>query len=322
MPSNIRNFLISFLLASVFFSFTAYYAVQALRVIMFESDDTPVEELPSELPAETSDDVDSGDIISGGSMLNILLIGTDYQPEIFSDYTVPGNSLANERQKIAETILFVSFNTRSKSLIICPIPAKTQVKVDGTNMTLGQSFNYKNSVFIVEKVSQMTGVSINYYATVTMQGLATIIDRLGGMQFNVPCDMSYEDLSQNLVIDLKEGRQNLSGDQVLQLLRYNGYDDADNTGSARTALQGEVAYALLQQKANYTNKLAAAELFLELSKYMDTNLTIADVSTYLSVVFGYGGLNYVPIEYPGAYTARYFTPNTDSAKEIFSNYFS
>lgn len=321
MPSNIRNFLISFLLSSVFFSFTAYFAVQAIRVIMFETDDPVVADFPSEQQPDDSD-LPSEQPLPGGAVLNILLIGTDYQPAIFNDYVVPDNTLANERMKIAETILFVSFNTNSGSLVICPIPSKTLVSVDGVNMTLGRAYHYKNSAFVADKVSTMIGVSVNYYATVTIQGLADIIDYLGGMTYDVPCDMEYKDEAQNLEIDLKAGRQSLTGDQVLQMLRYNGYEDADGTNAARTALQGQFAYELLRQQATYTHKKNAVELFTVLSPYVETNFTLENLTTYLSVIFGYGTLNYVPLEYPGAYTTRFFTPNVDSAKEIFAPYCS
>ncbi len=46
------------------------------------------------------------------------------------------------------------------------------------------------------------------------------IDLMGGVYFDVPFDMDYEDASQNLSIHIPAGYQCLSGEQCVQLCRY------------------------------------------------------------------------------------------------------
>ena len=52
------------------------------------------------------------------------------------------------------------------------------------------------------------------------QALIKLVDVVGGVDFYVPMDMKYDDPSQDLYINLKEGQQTLNGDKAEQLLRY------------------------------------------------------------------------------------------------------
>ena len=45
------------------------------------------------------------------------------------------------------------------------------------------------------------------------------------MEFYVPIDMKYDDTSQDLHINLKEGMQKLNGDQAEQVLRFRHNND-------------------------------------------------------------------------------------------------
>ena len=64
-------------------------------------------------------------------------------------------------------------------------------------------------------------------------GIAEIVDVIGGVDYDVPFDMSYHDASQDLSIEFKKGYQHLDGEEVVEYLRWRhnddgtGYDDGD-----------------------------------------------------------------------------------------------
>jgi LCP family protein required for cell wall assembly len=74
-----------------------------------------------------------------------------------------------------------------------------------------------------EIVSIITGLEIDYMATVDVNGFADIVDVVGGVEFYVPQRMYYNDPVQDLYIDLYEGLQVLDGNQAEQLVRYRKY---------------------------------------------------------------------------------------------------
>ena len=52
------------------------------------------------------------------------------------------------------------------------------------------------------------------------QALIKLVDTIGGVKFYVPRDMKYDDPSQDLHIDLKQGMQTINGEKAEQLLRF------------------------------------------------------------------------------------------------------
>lgn len=60
----------------------------------------------------------------------------------------------------------------------------------------------------LEAVNEITGLDIKYYVVVKTEALIKLVDVIGGITFDVPIDMNYDDTSQNLHIHLKAGEQN------------------------------------------------------------------------------------------------------------------
>ena len=71
------------------------------------------------------------------------------------------------------------------------------------------------------------------YVVANFDGIAEIVDVIGGVDYDVPFDMSYHDASQDLSIEFKKGYQHLDGEEVVEYLRWRhnddgtGYDDGD-----------------------------------------------------------------------------------------------
>lgn len=81
-------------------------------------------------------------------------------------------------------------------------------------------YSEKNPEKILSKVNEITGLSINYYVKVDNKALIKLVDILGGVEFDVPIDMNYDDKSQNLHIHLKKGVQVINGEKAEMLLRF------------------------------------------------------------------------------------------------------
>ena len=81
---------------------------------------------------------------------------------------------------------------------------------------------------MIEKIKEITGMPIHYYCEVNFIGIREIVDILGGVDYDVPMKMDYEDPEQDLYIHLEKGPQHLDGDKAEQLLRFRkGYANQD-----------------------------------------------------------------------------------------------
>jgi len=80
---------------------------------------------------------------------------------------------------------------------------------------------------VQELLEDKLSLSIDYYVEMDMSDIEDMIDALGGVKFNVPRNMKYEDPEQGLYIDLQSGTQILNGDEACQLLQFRSYSSGD-----------------------------------------------------------------------------------------------
>ena len=78
-----------------------------------------------------------------------------------------------------------------------------------------------------EIASIITGLEIDYMASIDVYGFTELVDIVGGVEFDVPERMKYTDPVQDLYIDLQKGVQILDGDKAEQLVRYRKYTMGD-----------------------------------------------------------------------------------------------
>ena len=86
---------------------------------------------------------------------------------------------------------------------------------------------------------------------VSLDAFVDIVDLMGGIEFDVPMDMFYEDPSQDLYIDLKAGLQKLDGYEAMGLVRFRkGYVDQD---LGRVDIQRQFISACMDQWLTISN---------------------------------------------------------------------
>ena len=69
--------------------------------------------------------------------------------------------------------------------------------------------------------SRAGGFQPDYTFVVEWEAVGEVVDAVGGVNFDVPRRMYYNDLTQHFKIDLQKGYQKLNGSQAMQLLRYH-----------------------------------------------------------------------------------------------------
>ncbi len=122
---------------------------------------------------------------------------------------------------------------------------------------------------------EMLGFPMDGYVLINLDAFCEVIDLMGGVWFDVPQDMFYEDPTQDLYIDLKAGRQLLDGENAMGLVRYRkGYNSQD---IQRTKVQQEFLLAAAKQMLtldNLVNIQKFAEIFAE---HVTTDMTVGNL---------------------------------------------
>ena len=143
-----------------------------------------------------------------------------------------------QSQNLTDTLLVCSYDPKIQDVALLSIPRDTFV---GRNKNTATGFDKINALYqldpnkLLNKVNDITGLEINYYIKVDTQGLMDLVDSVGGIYFDVPIDMDYDDSSQKLAIHLKAGYQLLDGNKAEQVLRFRH----NNDGSTYPAEYGQ-----------------------------------------------------------------------------------
>lgn len=128
---------------------------------------------------------------------------------------------------------------------------------------------------LLQRVGECIGFQPDGLLLVDLDGLAGLVDVMGGVTFDVPQDMYYDDPSQDLHIALNAGEQRLDGKQAVGLVRFrSGYAEAD---IKRTEVQRDFLRAAAKQWIS--PKLAAKipALLSWTKEYVETDLTTANL---------------------------------------------
>jgi len=333
--SAVRNFILTALLSLLIFGLLAYGLVQfTTSAFSLGTDRNQDGETTNE--AETGDPlgtdtpiVDPDDLINlKGESFTALLVGVDYQPDVYPDYEVREGELTPEgfpkepRRVEADTVILLRVNKETGECVFCPIPATTQISVNGIPCQLQNLYAMENGIeLLCTKVMTMTGLPIDYYAVIDIGSFATLIDELGGITYFVETDMYYVDESIGLTIDLRRGSQKLNGEKALKMLRYWSYADGD---VSRRKCAVNFLKELFRKVLSQVKAEDAAMTYVKYAELFQTNFTLQDLSENVDLIFAYSKMTIVNYDYPGTTVGdgkdAPFTPNVQKAIEYFSKY--
>ena len=212
--------------------------------------------------------------------------------------------------KLTDTIILCSYNPETQSASMISIPRDTFV---GKNKSQAKGSDKINSLYnksperLLNTVSNMTGIDVDYYAVVKTQALIEIVDIVGGVDFEVPIDMDYDDPTQDLHIHLKQGMQKIDGEEAEQLLRFRH----NNDGSSYPANYGDNDYGRMKtqrafitetvkQTINLKNIFKSKSIIDTVFANIETNLVFDDLVPYLPTAVDFEIDSIVSNQLPGA----------------------
>lgn len=211
--------------------------------------------------------------------------------------------------KNTDVLMLASLDTNSGEIHIVQIPRDTFINREVGGFT---TFHRVNAVFtaiynrqrsqgkteaaakhlamqdLQKRLSEALCINIDEYALINTEGFRDVIDAVGGVVYDVPQDMDYDDPEQNLYIHLKAGTQLLDGNHAEQLIRYrkgndgNGYATGD---MERVSLRGDFMISALRQVKDKIGILGMIELIPSLKTHVSTSMSAQDMVFYAKTVY-------------------------------------
>ena len=193
--------------------------------------------------------------------------------------------------ELTDTIMVVSYDPKTQEATLLSIPRDTYI---GKNKASANSYDKINALYqkgpekTLEAVNQITGLDIKYYAVIDNQALIKTVDAIGGVDFDVPIRMKYDDPTQDLEIDLQPGMQRIDGAKAEQLLRFRHNNDGTSYSSeygdndlGRMRTQREFISETVRQTLQFKNIMKLGELIDIAYQNVQTNIQLSNVKDYL-----------------------------------------
>ena len=199
--------------------------------------------------------------------------------------------------ELADTIMVCSYNPENQKAAIISIPRDTFVGKNKNKAKGSDKINskYRKGIDILqENVEDLIGINIDKYVVVKTSMLIDIVDSIGGVDFEVPIDMKYDDPTQNLHINLNKGMQKIDGEKAEQLLRFRHNNDGTsypsdygNNDLGRMRTQREFIKAVMKQTIDIKNIFKIKDLVDVVFNKLDTNMNKGEIISYIPYVLNF-----------------------------------
>ena len=186
-----------------------------------------------------------------------------------------------------DTLMVASYDTVGQKVGVVSIPRDTLVRNDFPK--INGIYAREGIEGLKEEVSQLTGVPIDYYVMVDIQGFIRLVDEVGGVDFYVPCDMDYDDTTpgQELRIHYTEGMHHLDGQGAMEVVRFRHNNDGSGyTDVGRAETQRSLLAAGGEKVLSFSN-VPKFNTFVEIfQENVETDLSAEDIAWFISKAVG------------------------------------
>ena len=138
---------------------------------------------------------------------------------------------------------------------------------------------------LLKTTPALTGKEVNKYVAADIDDALELLSEIDGVKFEIPDlfgdgeGMVYDDPYQNLHIDLKPGEHELTGEEMLQVMRYrrsNMKDDGYNTYDEGDLDRIKMTHSLLEQLVNQKRNILLSDEFFEAARGV-MNSTVTNI---------------------------------------------
>lgn len=218
-------------------------------------------------------------------------------------------------------------NTRQVNLLSIPRDTKVEGTVDGK---INSAYAGVDPMRTVNKVTELTGVKIDYYILFKTKLLRDLVNAVDGVTVTVPINMNYDDPAQNLYIHLNKGTYRLNGSQAEQFCRFRKNNDGTgypNGDVGRIATQQSFIKAMILRCLEPQNLLRIGKLIDIVLENTKTNITTEIASDYIddAIAFKPDRIRIETLPGAGGYASNglsYFFVDEEEAKTLIDEMFN
>lgn len=210
---------------------------------------------------------------------------------LFMGIDSTADKLGNANSTNGDSIMIVTFNPKTMNMTMLSVPRDSYVYV-----TCRRSENKINSASstkcLIDTIQELFDIKIDYYFKINFRGLVKLVDKVGGIEVDVPYDVCEQDSKRRwgkYTIYVDKGKRKINGEQALALSRNRKVDNVRCSGKylignrsdfTRGANQQLVVMGIIDKLKTYTNISNFQGLLKTISDNMDTNMSQDTIFSY------------------------------------------
>ncbi|MBP3920700.1 MAG: LCP family protein [Bacilli bacterium] len=217
---------------------------------------------------------------------SVLLMGVDSENENIAGSSFNGDSL-----------IVITFNPKTLNATMLSIPRDTYTSI---SCFAGQRKNkithaaWYGESCMINTISNMFDIDIDYYVKINFKGLVNIIDSLGGVDVEVPfsfCEQNSNREFGDKMIYVRKGFQTLNGEQALALAR-NRHTHAEcgaefTNYNSNDFIRGQNQQLVIQGMINKLKNINSIDTFYDMlnsiSASMETNMQTENILSFYNI---------------------------------------
>ena len=222
----------------------------------------------------------------------------------------------------SDTNILVGFDAKNQAITCVSIPRDTGVYINGKSRKINYAYNAGGMEQMRQTVSDALGIPVDFSVEVNLKAFVKLVDEIGGVDFEVPLNMNYDDPYQDLHIHLQKGKQHLNGADALKVVRFRHNNDGSGYGTediGRIGTQQAFLKAVFQKMLANPQKITAyAQIF---SEYVKTDLAVSELAWFgqEALLMGMDKLSFSTL--PGVWSDRLnrWVIDQDAALELVNS---
>jgi len=207
-----------------------------------------------------------------------------------------------------DTMMLVSYDVTNQSATVMSIPRDTLISAFGTEKSTRLNTIYaahgggqRGMNALTAEVSELVGFVPDYRIFISWELVGQMVDAIGGVQYDVPFHMEYDDPAQDLHIYIEKGPQRLNGEQAMQLVRWrknNAGVQGGGDGSDLTRLRVQQGFLkeVLRQTLQIQNVARINELAKLFSEHVESDLSFENLLWFATQAI-FNGLKVDSVEF-------------------------
>jgi LCP family protein required for cell wall assembly len=174
---------------------------------------------------------------------SVLLLGVDT------------GSLGRSEQGRSDTIMVATVNPEKEKTVLVSLPRDTYAEIVGHNTMdkINHAYAFGGTAMTIATVEKLLDIPINYYVSINMKGIESLVDAVGDIEVSNPFAFTYEET------EFPKGSQRLDGDY------------------GRQARQRQVIAGIMKQALSIKGISRYQEILTSLGSTIKTDISFSDL---------------------------------------------